>query len=228
MTDRFGSKTRVGVFGGTFDPIHLGHLRAAEESREYFGLDVVLFIPSATPPHRDIQLVSAAEHRLEMVRMAVEDTPAFKPSDLECRRTGASYSVETLRLLRQEEGGRADFYFLLGQDAFAEIETWRHYEELFELSHWVVLERPGVTAWGRGAIPGPLRSSFHYDRSLGGYVHTSGHIVYFRRFRCLEISGTEIRHLVSCGRSIRYLVPPKVEEYIWRNRLYSATEGDSR
>lgn len=136
--------------------------------------------------------------------------------------------METLRLLRREGGGRTDFYFLLGQDAFAEIETWRSYEELFELSHWVVLQRPGATAWGRGAIPGPVRSSFHYERSLGGYVHTSGHIVYFRRFRCIEISGTEIRRLVSCGRSIRYLVPPKVEEYIWRNRLYSAIEGEVR
>ncbi|MGQ9652549.1 MAG: nicotinate-nucleotide adenylyltransferase [Thermodesulfobacteriota bacterium] len=228
MTDRFGSRRRVGIFGGTFDPIHLGHLRAAEETRESFRLDVVLFIPSATPPHREIHTVTPAEHRLEMVRRAVGDTPAFRPSDLECRRSGASYSVETLRLLREEEGEEADFYFVLGQDAFAEIETWRRYEELFELSHWVVLQRPGATAWGRGAIPGSVRSSFHYERSLGGYAHTSGHLLFFRRFRCLEISGTEIRHLVSRGRSIRYLVPPKVEEYIWQNRLYTASGGEVR
>jgi len=228
VTDRSGSKTRLGIFGGTFDPIHLGHLRAAEETRESFGLDAVLFVPSANPPHRDPHGVSAAEHRLEMVRRALHGNPAFRPSDLECRREGTSYSVETLRLLRMQQGPHAEFYFLLGQDAFAEIRTWRLYEELFQLSHWVVLERRGSRAWGRRAIPGPVRGLFRYDRSRAGYAHPSGHLVYFRRFRCLDISGTRIRDLVRRGRSIRYLVPSEVEEYIWRNGLYCGTKGEVR
>lgn len=211
---------RIGIFGGTFDPIHYGHLRAAEEARETFGLEKVLFIPSAHPPHKNSESVSPAEHRLEMVRLAVAGHPSFEASDLECRRPGASYSVETLRILHDQEGADVELYFLTGMDAFLEIHTWRDHLKLFELSHWVVVQRPGSGPRGRKALPAHLRGVFQYDRSGRVYVHPGGQGVYFRRFRCMEISGREIRQKVRNGCSVRYLLPEPVENYIRRYGLY--------
>jgi nicotinate-nucleotide adenylyltransferase len=214
---------RIGLFGGTFDPIHYGHLRAAEEAREAFGLQRVLFVPSAHPPHKDMGGVSRAGHRLEMVRRAVAGHPAFEVSDVECRRPGKSYAVETLRALRRlggEEG--ADLYTLLGSDAFLEIETWHSCAELFELSHWVVMQRPGTACAGNKDIPAALRPAFRFHRGVRAYAHRSGHWLFFRRLTCLEISGTQVRRLVRAGRSVRYLVPEAVEDYIRAKGLYSA------
>jgi|Deesub1362A_J573_1020465.scaffolds.fasta_scaffold00095_95 nicotinate-nucleotide adenylyltransferase len=219
-TDRSGNRVRIGLFGGTFDPIHFGHLRAAEEAREAFGLERVLFIPSARPPHKDPKEVSPAHHRLEMTRRAVRGNPVFHVSDVECRRSDLSYSVETLRILRSEEALNGVFYFILGIDAFLELETWRDYEQLFALSHLVVLERSGIPIKGRGALPARIRAEFRYDRIRRAFEHPSGGLVYFRRFRSLEISGREIRRRVRLGRSIRYLVPDEVEDYIRLHRLY--------
>jgi nicotinate-nucleotide adenylyltransferase len=219
---------RIGIFGGTFDPIHYGHLRAAEEARESFGLQKILFLPSARPPHKRGRVVSSSHHRLEMVRRAVAGNPNFHVSDLECNRPGLSYSVETLHALRGEVGPLADLYFLLGADAFLEIQTWRSCPELFELSHWVVMGRPGARSRGRMALPVFLRGAFSYDRPRDCYTHPSGHTLCFRKFRCLEISGTEIRDLARAGRSLRYLVPPAVEDYVWEHRLYGEAQRDEK
>jgi nicotinate-nucleotide adenylyltransferase len=213
---------RIGVFGGTFDPIHYGHLRAAEEVRESLGLARVVFVPSARPPHKALAAVSPPVHRLEMVRRAVEGHPAFEASDLECRRHGASYTVETLRVLSRPGGGAREIYFLLGSDAFREIETWRSYEELFSLCHWLVIQRPGHEPAGREAIPVAVRNGFRYDRRRRVYVHPSNRCLLFRRLSCLEISGSEIRRLVGLNRSVRYLVPDGVEAYIRERHLYLA------
>ena len=228
MTDRSDNRVGIGIFGGTFDPIHYGHLRAAEEAREILGLEKVLFLPSAHPPHKKACDVSPPHHRLEMVRRAVAGNPGFQASDLECHRAGPSYSVESLHALREQAGPSRDLHFLLGSDAFLEIRTWHSYPELFELSHWVVMRRPGAEWKGRRALPTSLRESFAYDRSIDCYVHSSGHRLCFRRFRCLEISGTEIRALARAGRSLRYLVPPSVEEYIREHHLYWEARRDEK
>ena len=222
MTGKSGNRLRIGIFGGTFDPIHYGHLRLAEEARESFGLEWILFVPACVPPHKPKARVAPALHRLEMVRRAVAGNPHFKVSDLECSRPGASYSVETLCALREAEGARAEFFFLVGLDAFLYIHTWKAYQELFSMSNWIVMGRPGFGPSGRKALPEGLGRVFRYDPAERAWIHPSGHRVFFRRFRCLEISGTEIRGLIGTGRSARYLVPEDVDTYIRSHGLYGA------
>ncbi len=216
---------RIGVFGGTFDPIHYGHLRLAEEARESFCLDMILFIPASVPPHKTHKKVSHIEHRLEMVRRAVAENPAFQVSDLECSRPGVSYSVETLRLMQQMQGPEVEMFFLAGLDAFLNIHTWKAFPELFEMSNWIVLGRSGFRPSGKRALPAKLRSIFRYDSKERAWVHPSGHRVFFRGFRSLDVSGTEIRALLRSGRSIRYLVPEEVAGYIALHRLYAVEAG---
>jgi nicotinate-nucleotide adenylyltransferase len=221
VTDRSDNKQRIGVFGGTFDPVHYGHLRAAEEVREAFDLVKVIFIPSAHPPHKEASSVSPANHRTEMVRSAISGYPAFEVSEIECRRSEASYSVVTLETIRREGYESDTLYFVLGLDAFLEIDTWWNYVRLFDLCHWVVLERPGKGRMGKKAIPRMVRGDFTYVPRHRAYLHDSGKWLYFRRFRALEISGEEIRNLVRVGRSIRFLVPEAVERYIRARSLYT-------
>ncbi len=216
---------RIGVFGGTFDPIHYGHLRLAEEARESFCLELVLFLPACVPPHKTNQQVAPVRHRLEMVRRAVAGNPAFEASDLECSRPGASYSVETLCLLRDLQGPEAEFFFLVGLDAFLNIHTWKAYQELFTISSWIVFGRAGFGPSGKRALPAKLRRLFCYDPARRAWVHSSGHRVFFRRFRSLEISGTEIRSLLGKGQSVRYLVPEEVASYISLHGLYRGNGG---
>ena len=220
---------RIGIFGGTFDPIHNGHLRAAEEVRESFGLEKMLFIPSARPPHKSNHAVSPPRDRIEMVRQAVDGHPPFECSDIECRRSETSYSVETIRMLKPERGGQADFFFVVGIDAFLEIETWKSYESLFEMCDWVVITRAGFDSpWGMDALPQSIREDFRYDPASDRCIHKSGHTVNFSRFRALDISSSEIRSLVREGRSIRFLVPMTVESYILNNHLYEPDKEESK
>ncbi len=133
---------RLGIVGGTFNPIHVGHLRSAEEVREAFDLQRVVFIVSAVPPHKAPEGIIEAAHRYEMVRRAVRDNPGFDASSIEIDRRGASYTVDTLSYFRRRLGADADIFFILGLDAFSEIATWRDYNRLFELAHFVVTDRP--------------------------------------------------------------------------------------
>lgn len=211
---------RIGVFGGTFDPIHLGHLRSAEEIGENLDLERVLFIPSAEPPHKRRTDLAPAAHRLAMVRLAIAGNPRFRASSLEVRRGGRSYSVDTLRQLRRQLGESADLYFFLGLDAFREIESWREYPEVFSLAHLVVTSRPPDDATpSPEAMPVAVRRQFCY-RPRRGWIHPSGHKILFRSVTPLAISASQIRARLSHRRSIRYLVPQSVERYIARHRLY--------
>jgi nicotinate-nucleotide adenylyltransferase len=221
VTDRSGSEVeRIGILGGTFDPVHYGHLRAAEEVRERFFLDKIIFMPAALPPHKRDRKVTAKEHRLEMVRKAVAGNPAFEVSDLECSREGASYSIETLKILKEGRGAGSEIYFILGSDAFSLIHTWRSYEDLFSMAHWIVVERPGPGKKGFGTLPESVRGSFRYNHGLKAWIHRSGHTLRFCKLNALNISASEIRKLVESGRSIRYLVPEEVRLYIETHGLY--------
>ncbi len=133
---------RLGILGGTFNPIHSGHLAAAEEVRARLQLERILFIPSAIPPHKQDEEVPSALHRMEMVRIATAGNPVFELSDIEIRRGGKSYTVDTIELLRQIHGG-ADLYFITGLDSFLEIRTWSRWEKLLSQCRFVVLSRPG-------------------------------------------------------------------------------------
>ncbi|MGQ9921430.1 MAG: nicotinate-nucleotide adenylyltransferase [Desulfobacca sp.] len=211
---------RLGLFGGTFNPIHLGHLRAAEEVCEYFTLDRLLFIPAARPPHKNTAAVTPFAERQEMVRLAVADHEQFEVSDIENQRPDKSYSVDTLRWFRQTYGPTAEIYFIVGLDAMLEIETWREYQSLFHLCHFVVLDRPGYAFEDLRRL---LCQKLGCQAEPSGQVfrHPNSRQVHFRAITRLDISSTQIRRLAAQGRSLRYLLPEAVRRYILRNNLYS-------
>ena len=196
----------LGIFGGTFDPVHNGHLRTAFELREALRLAEVRFLPTGNPPHREVTLASA-EMRLAMVRAAVADEPAFTVDDRETRRGGLSYSVDTLAELRAEFPQRP-ICLLLGMDAFLGLPNWHRWRELLELAHVVVAHRPG---W-KAPTQGPL-GEVMVDRGTGSvrdlHEATAGR-VFVHAVTQLEISSTELRALIARGRNPRYLVPDSV------------------
>lgn len=196
----------VGVLGGTFNPVHLGHLRAAEEVREALGLDRVLFVPARVPPHKASAEVAPPALRLRMVRAAVEGNPGFEVSDLELRREGPSYMVDTLATLRDGLGPSDRLWLLVGADAFREVHTWWRFPDLFRLADFAVMRRPPDT----GALPLPRGIELDFAPSAGGYVHASGREVRFVPVTLLDISSTRIRRALDEGRSVRYLVPEAV------------------
>lgn len=189
---------KLGIFGGTFNPIHLGHLLIAEAAAEALELDRVIFIPSATPPHKRPRVLADARHRLRMVKLAIHGNPRFGCSDIEVRRGGPSYSVETLRQLRHAMP-RAKFYFLIGADSLRELHKWREAAELARLCEFICVARPGERT-----PPARLR---------GLRVHKlPGHPA--------DISSSDIRDRLASGASVRYLVPETVQRYIQKTGLY--------
>lgn len=222
---------RIGVMGGTFDPIHLGHLRAAEEIYWAFELDRITFVPAARPPHKEEELEASALHRYEMVSLATVYTPYFSVSPIELSRPGRSYSVETLREFRKLYGAESVIYFIMGVDAFLDIATWKEARELLALAQVIVTARPG---WRLDEVE---RSMTSEQRQLLGNprfeyvnisditretakVHHEPRPVLLVEVVSLDISSSEIRQLVKEGRSIRYLVADTVAAYIGKNRLY--------
>jgi nicotinate-nucleotide adenylyltransferase len=207
----------LGVFGGTFNPIHFAHLRLAEEAREALGLARVLFIPSADPPHKKRELAGAS-HRLEMVARAIAANPSFEALTLELDRPGPSYTVETLQLLRKRYPGRS-LWFLMGSDTLAELHTWHEPETLLGLTNLAVARRPGSADEPLAAlISGKLAEGFH--AAAGRLVHRSGTEIRSIPFAPLDISASDIRRRISHGASVRYLLPEAIIDYIEKHRLY--------
>ena len=192
---------RVGLLGGTFDPIHLGHLRAAETAREGLGLDLVAFVPAAVPPHRRGPMAPPRD-RYAMAELASSSHPAFEAWDLELRREGPSYTVDTLETLRAERPGD-DLVLVVGSDTWPEMTGWREPERLFALAEVAVLDRPGQPA---PEVAPPFRSSRGASRVEGP---------------TLPISATMIRERLKAGESVRYLVPGEVLGFIAERELYS-------
>jgi len=212
---------RLGLFGGTFNPIHYGHLRSAEEVCQTLGLTRLWFIPAGQPPHKTAQGITPFEVRLEMTRLAVGDHPVMSVSDLEGQRPGRSYSIETLRQISREVEPAWELYFILGLDAILEIATWKDYKDLFTLSHFVVLDRPGYDRRRLGEVLlGEVHAGFRPLKDGQGFQHPSGHKVFLQATTLMDISGTGIREMVRHGRSIRYLLPEAVREYIITHKLY--------
>jgi nicotinate-nucleotide adenylyltransferase len=203
----------VGLFGGTFDPVHVGHLRIAEEVRENFSLDRVYFIPAWLQPLKRQKNGAAAEDRMRMVRSAIRGNGRFRVSAVEMSRGGVSYTIDTVKhfSLRYR-----DIYFLLGLDAFRDIGLWKSYEELFRLVNFVVMGRPGCLDEG---LPVGLTKEVRAvdDRT---WEHSSGKRIYLHDNTLIDISSTQVRELARKGKSIKYLVPPSVERYINKKGLY--------
>ena len=210
---------RLGILGGTFDPIHLGHLRLAEEVGEELRLETVYLIPAAMPPHKEGGPITPFHHRLRMTQLAAQESPILKALDLEGRRQGLSYSIETLQQFHQLCGPDLELFFILGMDAFLEIETWKDYERLFDYAHFVVIQRPGVPSGEIKSFLRRLGLDVREKEEGNAYIFPSGHFLIYDKATLMDISSTGIREKVATGKSIRFLVPEVVRTYIIENRL---------
>ncbi|MEQ8199941.1 MAG: nicotinate-nucleotide adenylyltransferase [Syntrophomonadaceae bacterium] len=202
----------LGIIGGTFNPIHYGHLIAAEFAREAFALDRIVFVPSARPPHKDQGEILDSRHRLAMVKIAAQDNPCFCVSTVEIDRKGLSYSVETVAAIRDMYPGAA-LFFIMGIDAFMLMNTWRDTERLAEICSLIVVTRPG------------------YKLNPEDDCFAGVPLLMWRKMEVIAIPGFEIsssliRERVAQGRTIRYLLPPAVEDYINSNGLYRGSADD--
>jgi nicotinate-nucleotide adenylyltransferase len=212
---------KIGILGGTFNPIHNAHLRIAEEVRDRFDLGQIMFIPAATPPHKPLAGELSFAVRSEMVRLAIADNPAFAISDMEEKRGGKSFSIDTLKGLHREFP-HDEFFFIVGSDSFLDIGSWREYAAIFNLCNIVVVERPGADATRLDVVlPVAIAHEFCYYEAENRLGHRSGYSVYSLAGTLLDISSSNIRKLARLGRSIRYLVPDAVEHYIKEQRIYS-------
>lgn len=212
---------KIGLMGGTFNPIHMAHLRIAEEARELCGLDRVLFIPVADPPHKPLAGEVPFHQRCHMVRLAIAGNRAFELCDLEGRRPGKSYSIDTICALRGQYPG-AELYFIIGSDSFLELGTWHRYADILRSCNLIVVERPGRQVNDPlSALPVAIQGELRYTPASRTLEHVAGTRVRFFAGCLLDISSSEIRRLAAAAQSITYLVPPQVEEYIKEQRIYS-------
>ena len=216
---------KLGILGGTFNPIHYGHLAAAEEVRDRLKLDRILFIPSFIPPHKSEEIVPHADQRMEMVRLATKGNPFFEPSELEIKRGGRSYTMDTVEALRQVFPGR-ELFFITGLDSFLEIQTWRQWERLLTLSNFVVISRPGYHFMDLAKISFMKSAAQELARldqgiQIEAMVRSSAFTIYLEMIPLFDISSTDIRTRVKAGVSIKYLLPDAIETYIITNKLYA-------
>jgi nicotinate-nucleotide adenylyltransferase len=213
---------RIGIFGGTFDPVHLGHLGPALQALSTFAFDELVFVPAGDPPHKQGEPLTSFAHRFAMLALATAGYDRLFVSDIERRRPGPTYTIDTLRLLRERHPGDR-LYFLMGSDSFAQITTWHRWEELVELADLVVLHR--LTAWGEelaARTPERLRSRMatvapgaggRASDSAGACVHLLDHEPY-------PVSSTQLREMIRRGRPVAELLPAEVYRYIVKYHLY--------
>lgn len=216
---------RIGLFGGTFNPIHLGHLRAAEEVCEALDLGRVLFIPSHTPPHKDgdeNDPIASAEQRLEWVELAIAAQKSFSVDRIEIDREGRSYLVDTLRAIRDRETGRRKMVFILGEDAYAEMGDWRDPAGIFGLTDLAVMTRPpGQLASLADRMPSAARDLYTLSEDGQSAVHReAGTRIDLVPISALDISSSKVREACRAGRSIRFLVPETIREPIEVSERY--------
>ena len=222
----------IGLFGGTFNPIHNGHLKAVEEVQKGFSLDESYLIPSALPPHKEQKDLADAKNRMEMIHLAVASCPALMKSvtvsDVELKRSGPSYTIDTVCHFKSILPKDSRLYLILGLDAFLEIDTWKSYMDLFMLTSFIVIPRPGTGSSDRSiilkSIGNYLKKSishgYNYSFAQSCYIHSNKQPVFFFDVSPINISSTKIRKLINQGMSIKSLVPEKVEEFIKTKGLY--------
>jgi len=216
----------LGLLGGTFNPIHNGHLVIARQAREALDLDQVLFVPTGDPPHKSGRSLAPATDRLEMVRLAIGSDRHLALCDLEMKRPGKSYSIDTVRELLQQYGRQTEFWFLIGIDAFLELPTWREPEELLRLCAFAVISRPGCSFQTLSRLPLlpplPMQALVDLDHGIRTKLDVASE---GRRLTCLrlapcDISASNIRTKIAQGVSVANLLPPPVESYIIQHHLY--------
>ncbi len=224
---------RIGLMGGTFNPIHIGHLISADEIIDLFHLEEVMVVPCCLPPHKEHGELIDASHRFAMASLATTSNPKLVVSPLEIERGGKSYTIDTIRALKKEVGGELETYFIVGVDVFADLASWKGVEDLLTGSHFVVTNRPGydesqlVERLNRDVTPRFPKLRFNLKaRAIKGLIHEisvegSPYSIFLVHIPSLDISSTEIRRRVAQGRPIKYLVPPEVEQYINKHKLYT-------
>ena len=218
--------SRVGLLGGTFNPVHNGHLAIARQTRDALALERVVFIPTGDPPHKPHEALASAGTRYEMVRLAIASDPSLSVSDVDVRRAGKSYSIDTVRILQEQFGPETQLYFLIGLDAFLEIPTWRDPETLLSLCSFVVLSRPGLSFQALSALPLiprlPQASLVDLDagRSVRLDVSVGAQSLICLRLPPSNVSASDIRARLARGGSAANLLPPTVESYILQHHIY--------
>lgn len=207
----------IGILGGTFDPIHFGHLRLAEELSEALGLEQVRFIPAAQPPHRN-QPATSAVHRAAMVSLAIAGNPRFSLDERELKRSGSSYSIDTLQSLRNELGKERSMCLIMGSDAFVRFNTWHRWKEILGLCHIALVERPAT----KETLPTVLQALLHdhYTEEATDIASAAAGLITMQKTTALDISATRIRLGLQHNRSPRYLTPDSVIAYIHAHQLY--------
>ena len=219
---------RFGLFGGTFNPVHLGHLRAALEVKEGFELSEIFLIPAALPPHKMPGDVVDAGDRLKMLNLALEDKAGFSVSDIEIRRSGPSYTIDSVKHFKGTLPEKSKIYLVMGLDAFLEIDTWKSYEELIALVSIIVINRPFRDRHSSGNgwellddyLTSCISADYKFSKSQSCYLSDDRKPIYIFDVTALDISSTRIRRLIKEGRSIGYLVPRKAAEFIKSRGLY--------
>jgi nicotinate-nucleotide adenylyltransferase len=219
---------RIGLFGGTFNPIHLGHLRSAQEVLEAFALQRILLIPSALPPHKEPDFLASAADRLAMIRQATLGHTGLSVSDVEITRPGPSYTIDTVRFFKRSLPADTRLFLVVGLDAFLEIDSWKACRDLFRLTPFIVMLRPeaaaacGAQAFQRveALLQAAVSGSYAFRPAPDRLEDAQFQPVYFVDVTPLSISSTRIRATLRQGHSIRYLVPERVEAYIREKGLY--------
>jgi nicotinate-nucleotide adenylyltransferase len=218
--------SRVGLLGGSFNPVHNGHLAIARQARDVLSLDRILFIPTGLPPHKSGETLAPAKDRYEMVRLAIASDPAFSVSDVEISRPGKSYTVDTVRELQQQYGPQTRLYFLIGLDAFLDFPTWREPGMLLDLCSFVVISRPGISFQPLAAmkllpaIPQDSLAALDAGRRSKLEVPLSHHQLICLHVPPIHVSASDIRTKVRQAEPVAHLLPPSVESYIIYHHLY--------
>jgi nicotinate-nucleotide adenylyltransferase len=223
---------QIGLFGGTFNPVHQCHLVVAEQVRQRLGLDQIVFVPAGDPPHKSEETILDSKHRLEMIRLAIQPFREFSVSEVEVKRPGKSYAVDTLEKLTASDYDGDHLFFMLGLDAFLEIGTWKNPEKLFSLCHFIVLSRKGFKFKDVIQVPlipqVPEETLHQLDLQKMTQVDiplSSGKQVHLLYVPHCEASSTQIRILLSRGKQTKNLLPHSVESYIIKNKLYQPLEA---
>ncbi len=223
---------RIGLFGGTFNPIHLGHLKAIKKVKEEFPLNKISIIPSAMPPHKDRIDVPNADERYEMVSLAVKNDSAIKEfveiSDVELKRSGPSYTIDTVLHYKSIMPADYSFYLILGMDAFLEVNTWKSYMIFFDIIPFIVITRPeagnhkttGKCSAVEEFLFKKISGQYKYNSKICGYIHDNKKTIFVFDVSPLDISSTMIRNYVRKGKKISSLVPPAVGSFIEKQGLY--------
>jgi len=223
---------RIGLFGGTFNPIHRGHLKVIQEVKAAFDLDQILLIPAALPPHKESGGVADAEDRMQMIRLAVANYPiliqSVEVSDVELKRPGPSYTIDTVGHFMQALPENTHLHFILGLDAFLEIDTWKSYQDLLRLVPFIVMSRPGSCRHGNEVaeetlgnyLKAKISDNYRFAAVPASYVHDDKKPIFIFEVTPIDISSTQIRECVKKGDSITSLVPENVEDFIKTKGLY--------